>query len=150
MSKLLEKIYNLPFSSKDLLGSLVCYNFVFFVFWRLTHNDMKGAFLVALLVSMVFMLALMSFHLFEKKNEEEHKLLEQDEFLRKQIRDEYQKIYRLKRKTELLAKAGCLDQDEKKKLVSEMDSRLVHFFYLKRLSTTPLPRDGSESHPPGA
>lgn len=58
---------------------------------------------------------------FKKANEEETQSEEEQEAVRRNIRDEYLKVHKIKKKHELLIKVGCMPPEKLKKNVTVDD-----------------------------
>lgn len=151
----LDAIKCFSFNKKDIIFLLSFYNVAFFACCLIFKSYIGACFLLAFLISLISLLIITAIDTLEKKHEEESKLHEEETQLRKKIEHEYQRIYKLKRKHELLKKIETLDT-EKKYIISDIDSpsnidlaqdKKVHFSYLNRFGTDDQHQNTSESQP---
>ena len=140
----LDEIKCFSFNKKDIMLLLSFYNVAFFICCLALKSYIGVCFLTAFLVSLISLFIITAIDVLEKKQEEESKLHEEEIQLRKKIEHEYQRIYKLKRKHELLKKIGALDTKERKNITSNTDSPIntnltpdkkVYFSYLNRFGT---------------
>ena len=122
MKNTLEKISFYSFSKQDFVILLAVYNLAYFVSWTIIKGHLAICFVIAFLASLLTFLIIVGIDVFDVAEKEENKLQHEEEKLMRKIRDEYQKVYRLKRKQELLKKAGCLPEKLKEKnIVSDLE-----------------------------
>lgn len=100
--------------------------------------------ILAFLASLVVLFITTAVDTYEKEKEEEEKVHEEELELRKKIRDEYQRIHKLKKKHELLKKIESQEQitdsdmdtpPEISITKKEEPESTVHFSYLNRHTT---------------
>ena len=143
------RISVLSVKRKDLILLFAFYNISYFLSWALIRSDLKVCFLIAFLISLFSILLFTIISLFEKINEEEHKIV--DDLTLKQLKDEYQRIYKIKRRNQLLKKAKGSSQEEGvENLIDDpminietsgSTPNAVHFNFLNRHGTARLHSD---------
>ena len=134
---------------RDLIILLAIYNISYFLSSELIRVNLKVCLLIAFLISLVSLFIFTLIHAHEKKNEDDDKRRKEDYLLTKKLKNEYRRIHRLKRKRELLMKAGAVKEKDFESVISELDDdavdledtsgntcSTVHIDYLKRLGTT--------------
>ena len=143
-----EDAVSFSFKKRDVEALLFAYNIVYFLCYYLVTNNFKLCLLIAFVFSLVNLFICAIADTFHKVTEEELKQREEEKLARKKLRDEYQRVHKLKKKIKLLQKAGCMEEDEN--IISAVDepnipaanynnvARAVHFNYLKRYGTARL------------
>ena len=131
------------FNKQDLVILLSVYNAVFLVSTSIIKGHPIICFVTAVLLSLIALFVIVWIDFTRKADEEETELEHEEKVVRRKIRDEYLKVHNIKRKHELLMKAGCFpkDQLEKKIVIDHDDPQLslkkdfgevkeVHFNYV--------------------
>ena len=147
-----------PLTRNDLITLLFFYDAAYVFYWSFVESSHRSSFTLSILVTLIAMFIIVLAHMFSELDE--IKLSKEEKLLRNKIKDEYSKVYTLKRKKELLEKTGYIEQGDVSNIVSEVDDpviiedshnqiKKVHFNYLKRFSTTRLNKENLESDPQG-
>ena len=113
----LDKIKCYAFNKQDFIILLSVYNTTYLVSSSLIKGHLIVCFVIAVLLSLIALFAIVWIDLLNKENEEESKLEHEHAQVRKKIRDEYLKVYKVKQKQELLIKAGCLPPEQLEKTI---------------------------------
>ena len=141
------------FTSKDLIILLFVYNITYFTVCLLVKNDLVICILLAYLMTLVALSVFVTIDIIEKKDELETKQEEYEKQIIKKIKNEYQRIHRLKKKEELLMKAGYIEPEKMQKIITDIEMdfesakniiKQVHFAYLSRHGTTRFHSDLSD------
>ncbi|MBI2996662.1 MAG: hypothetical protein HYY52_08185 [Candidatus Melainabacteria bacterium] len=142
----------------DIIVLLFFFDLSYIVFWNIVENSVLGCFSFSILITLIALFVIVTAHLSDEI--EIIKLQEQEEYLRKKIRDEYHKIYSLRRRIELLRKAGCIKSNEAKHIISGSDDLVVntnnyesvnnvYFNYLKKFSNQHGKKENPKRSPQG-
>lgn len=153
----LNKVAYLSYSRRDILLVLLLYVTACFVFVSLVREDLKGCVLVAFSVALIASFFVTIFHMVEILNNKVKQLQEEQAVFTKSIKEEYQRIYKLKRKHALILKAVRREseyegnvilnvEDPQIDMIAVRRSHFVHFNYLNKSGNMPL-KEGR--HPQG-
>ena len=131
------------YSAYDVISLLSVYNVSFLFLWKILDLGPGTSFITAVLLMLVLLFGLTVIALKEQAVREKIRKLLNEEEQEKKIKEEYQKVYKLKMKEELLLKSRCLNSHPNKRLIVEpeedeleliihKDSSLigVHFDYI--------------------
>lgn len=150
------------YTGKDVILLLSFYNVTFFFCLGFLNGDPQYSLLIAFLGSLTLMLFITSIHFIDKKHIEEKRMLEEEQNTIKKIRQEYQRIYRLKQKDELLTKIEALNQKMKKNISFDLDTppeeafnsdnphKMLHFSFLDKTNPSNTEENKPQSHPQGS
>ena len=111
----LDKIKCYSFSKQDLVILLSVYNAAFLLLTSIVKGHPAVCFVTAVLLSLISLFAIVWIDLIKMTNEEVAKLEHEQELIRKKLRDEYLKIHKMRRRDELLMKAGCMQKEQSEK-----------------------------------
>lgn len=159
IAKALKKIPNLnltcfSYNRHDVILLFFFYNLTLLLSLSIAESDLVSCVATAFLVLLITLCVITTIDIFEKEAEEELKLQEEEKELRKNIWDEYQKIYKLKRKQELLFRIEgfhCNMANPSSNSGNDFDSvNKVHFNYLNKFNTDDLPNENPRSSPQGS
>lgn len=152
----LDKIACFSYTKKDMFSFLSFYNITFFICCILLRGYLETCAMIAFLVSLIDLFIITIIDVFEKKNTEESKLHEEELLIRKKIRDEYQRIFRLKRRHKLLMGIKPKEAKAEKNIISGADNpvsrelnvvKKVHFAFLNGLDFHSQRQNISDSSP---
>ena len=156
MHDALSKIKNFYYSKNDLAITLIAYNITFCLWCTFFTNDRRVSLLFAFIVLLLTLFTITLIRFLKKTNEIEVEINANDHYVRKKIEDEYKKVHMLRKRKELLMKAGCLDSEESKSVFFDVDdvgadshnklnsARKVHFNYLDRYGPSYLQKKKKE------
>ena len=138
------------------------FNTTYYSFVYLVRHDLKGCFVTAVAVSLIAFLMLALRNTIKKCREEINRLQDENMELRKSFRDEYRRIYGVRRKHELISRSNNLNINAEETIVSSVDDpsldlpnnidsneHNVHFNYLNRFDTNEQPKTKKGSNPTG-
>lgn len=152
----LNQITCFSYNKKDIFSLLSFYIITFFIACIVFKGYVGSCALIAFLASLINLFIITAIDVFEKKTSEESRLHEEELLIMKKIRDEYQKIFRLKQKHALLLKIKPKEAEVEKNIISEAVSPLntelnvaqkVHFAFLNRFDSHGQHQNISESNP---
>lgn len=132
----IDNVKCFSFSKEDAKITLFMYNTAcLFAYWVFYDKDFDSAIILGTLFSLVVLFSITIRDVIRTINEKEEEAKRVDISVRNKLKDEYQKIYREKRKERLLEKAEQSDLENKKNKMSAVDSpclksKQVHFSYL--------------------
>ena len=156
MRNYFTRLCSYSFCKQDFIILLSVYNLVYFVSWTFANDHLKVCCTTALLAVLVTLLVLVLIHCLKENNERKKQVDIEGSKVVEILRDEYRKIHNLKKKQELLKKAGCPKgkYDEIKvnpkenNLVNTIDfetlKKEVHIDYLNMLSKSKKFKDQPE------
>ena len=149
MNNNLNKIKLYSFNKQDFIILLSVYNATYLLSTNIVKGHLIACFVIAVLLSLVVLFAIVWIDLIQKTKEEKAKLEDEQELIRKKIKDEYLKVHQMKKKNELLMKAGCMPSDQlKKTLIVDHDAppfsinrdfeevKEVHFNYIDNVASS--------------
>ncbi|OGI18844.1 MAG: hypothetical protein A3B68_06330 [Candidatus Melainabacteria bacterium RIFCSPHIGHO2_02_FULL_34_12] len=139
-----NKIIYFSYSKRDVLLIFLLYAISCFVFIALVNGDLKGCILAAFAVALVTSFFVTLMHMLEILYSEIKQLKQERESFQKNIREEYQKIYRLRRKHELISRAISMESESEENVILDVEdpriglnngngnSSSVHINYLNK------------------
>ena len=80
-------------------------------------SHLIACFVIAILFSLITLFIITWIHLFKKGEEEDDKLAHENKLVKNNIKGEYLKVHKMKRKHELLMKAGYLSPEQVEKTI---------------------------------
>ena len=127
------------YTKQDAAVLLLIYNSTYLICSGLESKNPILSFDVALLATFVTLFIITINDFFEKNNEEKKNANEKDEELRKKLRDEYHRAYKIRKKGELLKKAiYSMDVDKDNPRLDHNDDfdsiKKVHFNFLDQIN----------------
>lgn len=158
----LKNIDCFSYTGKDVILLLSFYNVIFFLCLGFLNGDPQYSLLIAFLGSLILLLFITSIEFIDKKHIEEKRMLEEEQNTIRKIRQEYQRVYRLKQKDELLTKIEALNQKMKKNISFDLDTpleevpssdnphKILHFSFLDGTNPSNLEENKPQSHPQGS
>ena len=133
-----------------------------FCLWCTFFTDDKEVSLFFGFLALLFALfAITVIRFLKVTNEIEMETAGNDHCVRKEIENEYKRIHMLRKRKELLMKAGCLDPKENENIVFDIDdagvgsgnkpkeAHEVRFNYLEKYGSYTLEEEKRRRHPPG-
>lgn len=117
MKMKLEQFRCYSFNKQDIAILLSFYNVTYLISWSLLRDTPKTCFVIAVLSFLFTLFAVTLIDLIQRLNEDRMKIYYEQSLVRKKIRDEYLKVHKVKRKKELLMKAGCLLPEQVEKTI---------------------------------
>ena len=117
MNQILDKIKCYSFNKQDFIIVLSVYNATYLVSSNILKGHLIVCFVIAVLLALIALFIIAWIDLVKKTNEEEAELEHEQNLVRKKIKDEYIKVHKMKRKNELLMKAGCLPPEHAEKTI---------------------------------
>ena len=148
-----NKIKFYSFSKQDLVIVLSLDNAAFLLLSAVINGHPLTCFTIAVLFSLIVLFAIVWIGLARTVDEEGVKLEHEQELIRKRIRNEYEKVHKMKRGHELLKQAGCFSQEQQDSvlqtdLLNKDFEKIneVHFNYLNDL----IPQENTRDQPEGS
>lgn len=130
----LNKIKCYYFNKQDLIILLSVYNAAYLLFSTIVKDHLIACFVVAILLSLATLFVITWFDLVKKVSEEELESKNEQKLVRENLRDEYLKVHKMKKKNELLKKAGCPPDVSALSLNKHFgEIKEVHFDYLQEI-----------------
>ncbi len=123
----IEKIKEYSFKKKDILILLSVYNTSYLLTTSLVQGHLIACLVLSVFIALITLYLITWVSFFKKANEEEIQSEEEQEMVRRNIRDEYLKVHKIKKKNELLVKVGCLLPGKLKKNVTVDDDAPLTF-----------------------
>ncbi len=100
---------------------LSVYNAVYLVSSTMIKAHLIACFVIAVLLSLITLFLIVWVDLFKKAEEEEDKLDHENKLIRNNIKGEYLKIHKIKKKHELLMKTGFLSPEQVEETIIDSD-----------------------------
>lgn len=119
MNKIPFKVNWRLYSAYDVVLLLSVYNVSFLFLWKILDLGPGISFVITILLTLVLLFGLTVLAIKEQAVQEKITKLLKEEEQEKSIKEEYQRVYRLKKKEELLLKSKCLNSHPNKLLIVE-------------------------------